>query len=264
MELSGRDNVLAALTSPDLAVTPPAPPGAAPLTVAWLRAGVARFSHGPEHAARRGYARAVIDRIDPADVRTTARRVAAQELAGVRGSEVDPVAVVSHRVPVRALAERLGLANVAIDDVAAIARVYLTGGDNPAEIAVADAAVARLATAIGAGSDDAGAALVGVLVQSYQATATLITNACATLSASGGQPEQVVAATLMDDPPARLTRRQATVDTRIGDVHIGAGQTVTVAIGEAGVPFGAGPHACPGSELARAIAEGALEALMRR
>ena len=258
MEISGRDNVLAALTSPDLAVTPIAPPAATPLTLAWLRAGVARFSRGPEHTVRRGYAQAVIDRVDPAAVRATSRRLADQELAAVRGWDVDPITLVAHRVPVRALADLLGFPGVAVDDVAAVARVYLTGGEDPAEIEAADAAVARLIAAVGAGTDDEGAALVGVLVQSYQATSALITNSYAAMSARGGEPEEVVAATLLDDPPTRLTRREATVDTRIGSVHIGPGQTVFVAIGEAGLTFGAGPHACPGSGLARAIAGGVL------
>jgi cytochrome P450 len=265
MEISGRENVLVALTSPDLAVTPAAPAGpTGALTLAWLRSRVARFSRGPEHATRRRYAQAVIDRVAPASVRSTSRRLAEQELARVRGSEANPVDAVAHLVPVRALAELLGYPDVAVGDVAAVARVYLTGGDDAAEILAADGAVARLVAAVraGDGDGDEGAAIIGVLVQSYQATATLILNACA--APLDAQPHDVVAATLLNDPPARLTRREATVDTRVGDVHIGVGETVVIAIGGAGLAFGAGPHACPGSGLARAIAEGVLDAVSAR
>jgi cytochrome P450 len=287
MDISGRDNVIAALTSPDLAVTPAAPPVSAPLTLAWLRAGVARFSRGPEHGPRRRYAQALLDGVDPAAVRERARSLAEQtlaqqtlaqqslaeqslaeqslaeqSLAAARGEPADPVTVLSRHVPVRALAEELGWPTVAVEDVAAVARVYLTGSDDPAEVRAADDAVARLAAAACAGTDDTGAARVGVLVQSYEATAVLIANACAAYLADGGDDaEQVVAVTVLENPPTARTRRMATVDTRIGDVHIPAGETVFVNIGDAGLTFGAGPHACPGAAHARAIAEGVLVAL---
>jgi cytochrome P450 len=70
-----------------------------------------------------------------------------------------------------------------------------------------------------------------------------------------------VATTLVADPPTPPARRMATVDTRIGDVSVAAGETVLLAIGVAGFPFGAGPHACPGAAQATAIAEGVLDAL---
>ena len=53
----------------------------------------------------------------------------------------------------------------------------------------------------------------------------------------------------------------STVDTRVGEVSVAAGETVLLAIGAAGYPFGAGPHACPGAAHATAIAEGVLDAL---
>jgi len=265
MDISGRDNVLAALTSPDLTVAPPAPPASAPATLAWLRAGVPRFSRGPEHASRRGYAQAAIDRVDPAALRSTARRLAEQTLQGVRGQDVDPTTAVARRVPARALADELGLPSVAVADVAAVARVYLTGtgdGADQAEIRAADEAVARLVTAVGGAPDDPTAALVGVLVQSYEATAVLIAKAAAGAVVHSGRPSSEVVSTTLDaDPPTAGTRRTAIVDARIGAATIAAGETVFVTIGEAGFPFGAGPHACPGAAHAVAIAEGALDAL---
>ena len=257
MDISGRDNVLAALTSSDLAVTPPAPPASAPATLAWLRAGVPRFSRGPEHTPRRRYVQDAIDRVDPAALRATARRLAEQLLVGADG-DVDPTTAVARQVPVRALADELGLPAVAVTDVATVARVYLTGDGEPAELLAADEAVARLVAAVGGGADDQTAALVSVLVQSYEATAVLIGNS---VRAGDGPAEEVVAATLVTNPPTPPARRVATVDTRIGEVAIARGETVFLAIGAAGFPFGAGPHACPGAAQATAIAEGALDAL---
>jgi cytochrome P450 len=260
MDISGRDNVVAALTNPDLAVTPPAPPSDVPATLAWLRAGVPRFSRGPEHSQRRGYVQVALDRVDPATLRATARRLAEQTLAG-SGAD-DPTAAVAREVPVRALADELGLRAVDVADVAAVAKVYLTGSDgaDPADIAAADSAVARLVAAVGGGSDDQTAALVSILVQSCTATATLIGNAIPRVH-DGLSSAEVVATTLDADPPTPPARRMATVDTRVGDVSVAAGETVFVAIGDAGYPFGAGPHACPGAAHATAIAEGAIDAL---
>jgi cytochrome P450 len=274
MEISGRANVLAALSSPDLAVTPPAPPDAAPLTLAWLRAGVARFSRGPEHGPRRLLLQALLDRVDPAALRAAARDLTGQLLAGSPGQPsagtgwVDLEHGVARRVPARVLADLLGWPTVSVEDVAAVARVYLTGpsGDEAVD-AAADAAVARLVTAVGGEPDDEGAARVGVLVQSYEATAVLILNAADRagqaddIQAADIRADDMVATTLAENPPTAQARRMATVDAQIGNVHIGSGETVFVNIGEAGLPFGAGPHACPGADHARAIAAGVLDAL---
>jgi cytochrome P450 len=254
---------LDALHCPSLAVFPPAPPGP-PLTLAWLRAGVARFTDGPDHGPRRGYVRAVLDQVDLARVRATAHRLATTALAPWRGRQVDLMAVVARPVPVLALAEELGWPTVEVDHVAAVAAHYLTGAAEP-ETVEADAAVARLVGAVGGGPDEVGAARVSALVQAYAATAALVGNACALLLfSSTAEPvpgDVVVAATLRDAPPVIATRRVATVDCPIGSVHIGAGEAVLVALGGAGLPFGAGPHACPGEAQARAIAAGVLDAV---
>src|SRR5262249_30650790 len=159
---------------------------------------------------------------------------------------------VARRVPARVLADQLGWPTVAVEDVAAVARGYLTrpSGDEAVD-AAAHAAVARLVAAGGGAPPAHGAGPGGARVPSYEATAVLIRNAAA---AGTGPPEDVVATALVENPPTAQARRMATVDTRIDSVHIGAGETVFVNIGEAGLPFGAGPHACPGADHARAIA----------
>jgi hypothetical protein len=63
----------------------------------------------------------------------------------------------------------------------------------------------------------------------------------------------LVARVLREDPPATHTRRAALAPVD----GVAAGEIVRVAL--AGVPFGVGPHACPGREHAIALACGALD-----
>lgn len=46
--------------------------------------------------------------------------------------------------------------------------------------------------------------------------------------------------------PRRRTRRVAARDTPVGELVVPSGGEVTLEIGVAGLPFGAGPHRCPG------------------
>ncbi|HET9140618.1 MAG TPA: hypothetical protein VFO68_14730, partial [Actinophytocola sp.] len=93
--------------------------------------------------------------------------------------------------------------------------------------------------------DEATAARIGLLVQACDATAGLVRNAGE--RGADGTPEETVAATLREDPPVRSTRR------------VRDGEPVTVDLST--LPFGAGPHACPGREHAVAIACGVVAGL---
>jgi hypothetical protein len=84
----------------------------------------------------------------------------------------------------------------------------------------ADDAVARLVDAVGPGDPEAVAADISILVQACRATAALIEGR---------------------DPPVPSTRR--------------VGPDGEVELDLAGLPFGAGRHACPGERHARALAE---------
>jgi cytochrome P450 len=215
-----------ALTDPRFDV-PTVSTGAPQGTVAWLRAHVARFSRGRDHAARR----ALVEKI-----------LSALDLEALHGA--------ASAGPVEALAAGLGVTGVA-DDVRELARVYLP----PAEPDdAADAAVARLVLAFGGRFDDETANRIGVLAQACAATTTLIARAGA-LRADDPRAgaEELVARVLRDDPPAAATRRTAL--RAAGEVA--EGETVAVAL--AGAPFGAGAHACPGREIAVTLACEALD-----
>jgi hypothetical protein len=192
--------------------------------VAWLRDQVARFSRGDVHAARRVLVTEFLAAIDFDALRHSAL--------------TDPVEV---------LATALGVPGVAAD-VREVARVYLP----PAEPdAAADAAVARLVAAFGGRFDVETANRIGLLAQACAATTTLIERAA---RLDSGSAPQRVARVLRDDQPAVATRRTAVEPTGA----VAAGEMVTVSL--TSVPFGAGPHACPGREHAIAIACAVLEA----
>jgi hypothetical protein len=143
--ISRPDEVVAALEDPAYPVPPTVP---AATGVAWLRSQVARFSEGAEHERRRSLAVAILDKIDPASLRSA---------PGDNPTEI--------------LAGALGVSGV-FDDVAAVAAVYLQG-----ESADADAAVERLVVAFGGVHDEETAARIGLLVQGHTATAALVARA---------------------------------------------------------------------------------------
>ncbi|MED7949341.1 hypothetical protein [Streptomyces sp. BE303] len=270
------EHVTAALADPALVPVPaaPGPVGGA----AWLRATVARFGAGERHAVRRAGVEADLARLDPDALRASAA-AGSEPDAGLRA--------------VRVLAQALGLAepDAVARAVAAVARVYFVERPDDPE---ADAAVAWLLPRMlpdeepvgrgGAGAEaghgpaerrpaEHGAAAVraaeeraanriGLLVQSFDATATLVDHARRAVG-SGADP---IDAALRHDPPVRTMRRHAVRDTEVGGVPVPAGAQVVldVAAAQAGRPalppltFGAPPRLCPGRTHALAIASGIL------
>lgn len=236
--LSDPDAVLAALRDEEEYALPPVD-ASAETGIAWLRATVARFTTGPAHARRRGHAADLLAAIDPDDLRRRSRGRSAALLASA-DDPLDVMSTIARPVPVTVLAESLGVDRDLTADIAAVARAYHPHTDAGAD---ADAAVAALTGVFGGrpgrnDPDEPIAARIGLLVQAYDATAGLIGGAI--LAGS-------VAAALGADAPVRRTRR----------VH--NGQDVLLDITT--MPFGAGPHRCPGSDHATAIAAGVLDAL---
>ncbi|MFI6875116.1 isocitrate lyase/phosphoenolpyruvate mutase family protein [Streptomyces sp. NPDC050400] len=243
-EFDRAEDVRAALADPALVPgLPVADDGPAGASVAWLRAGVARFSVGAAHQRRRALVEAELARLEPAVL----RRAAARGSGGEVRAQV-----------VRALAEALGMpgGEAVAQDVIAVAGAYF-GGSDPA----ADAAVGRLTARLidGAATEDdleAAANRIGLLVQACDATAALVE------AAAGG--ELPMARVLRDVPPARAMRRVAARATRVAGREIAVGDVVVLdlvtAQGGNPVPltFGAPPRVCPGRAHALALAEGLL------
>jgi cytochrome P450 len=131
----------------------------------------------------------------------------------------------------------------------------------------ADAAVAELVAAFGGTPDERTATRIGLLVQACDATAGLIRQAAAT--GAGAPTEAVLTETLRHDPPVPGTRRVApgvVLDFAAANRDPAAfpdadrfdpGRTD----GNRHLTFGAGEHACPGADVALALAAGVLDAI---
>ncbi|MDH6132079.1 cytochrome P450 [Kitasatospora sp. MAA4] len=265
-EFNRYDDVRAALADP-LLVPLPAAPGAES-GVAWLRAAVARFSTGAEHARRRALVQAELDRLDPAALRSAAA-------AGPEGE--------ARLLVVRALAEGLGLPepDAVAEAVALVARTYFGGED-----AEADAAVAWLLPRMfphHAGADqEAAANRIGLLVQACDATGGLVEHArrAAADCAAPLPLPALLAETLRHDPPVRVIRRVAAGDTKLAEVPIAEGDLVVLDVaaanrdplhfadpavfriertGPPALTFAGPPRLCPGRDHALALAAGVLE-----
>jgi cytochrome P450 len=109
--------------------------------------------------------------------------------------------------------------------------------------------------------------LVGVLSQTYEATAGLVGNSIVALMrdpAKAALPgARLVADVMRSDPPIQNTRRFAAQDVSIGGARIEAGQAILVLLAAAGKGYGAGAHGCPGQALSQTIAAAAVDVLLR-
>jgi hypothetical protein len=180
-----------------------------------------------------GWLRATVARFSTGDAHHRRRELAIRLLDAI---DPEKLRAASGATPVEVLAEALGV-RASVETVAAIAAAYhphLPAGPEQ------DAAVARLVDACGGVADEETAARIGLLVQSHAATTALINNA----RGRATDPDVAVVRALEEAPPVPATRR----------VH--AGETVELDL--RGLPFGAGPHACPGRDHAIAIAAGIL------
>ncbi|KQW91508.1 cytochrome [Massilia sp. Root418] len=127
-----------------------------------------------------------------------------------------------------------------------------------------------LAEADAAGWNNANAILanlVGLLSQTYEATAGLIGNSVVAVlrePARAGLPAAVLVANVMrDDPPIQNTRRFAAHAVDIGGARVEAGQAILVLLAAANKGYGQGVHACPGQALSQTIAAAAVGVLLR-
>ncbi len=126
------------------------------------------------------------------------------------------------------------------------------------------ATVAQEAAVAGWQNDHAIVAnLVGLLSQTYEATAGLLGNSLVAIrqGAASSDANALVAQVMETDPPIVNTRRFAAERCVVAGVTVEAGQAILVMLGEAKRGFGHGRHACPGQQLAQQIAAGCIEAL---
>ncbi|MET8162004.1 cytochrome P450 [Sphaerisporangium sp. NPDC005289] len=185
--VSGHAEVCAVLADPRFVVPTVPVDDAAPGTVAWLRAGVARFSNGPRHRRRRAMVAADLRRMEPPVLRAAAREWTAAVVEGAGDEPFDVMASIARTVPIGVLGGALGVAGLDparpdgvgdfVSAVSTVAAAYHPGtGGGAADNGEADAAVSALVALLGPGSPEAVAARIGLLVQACDATAGLIGN----------------------------------------------------------------------------------------
>ncbi len=118
----------------------------------------------------------------------------------------------------------------------------IAGGADDEAIARGIAVTKSLLDALPHGMDaDDAANMLGLLFQSYAATARLIDNVL----------------TGRSDPPVTVTRRYAAEDVELCKTKIRKGDALAVLLISPRFHFGAGRHACPGREIAETIATAA-------
>ncbi|MFC7384481.1 cytochrome P450 [Sphaerisporangium rhizosphaerae] len=185
--VTGHAEVCAVLADPRFVVPTVPADDAAPGTVAWLRAGVARFSNGPRHRRRRAMVAADLRRMEPSVLRAAAREWTTAVVEGAGDEPFDVMASIARTVPIGVLGGALGVAGLdparpdGVGDfvraVSAVAAAYHPGtGGGAADDGEADAAVSALVALLGPGDPEAVAARIGLLVQACDATAGLIGN----------------------------------------------------------------------------------------
>lgn len=246
-------DVAAALDDPVLEPPPLDGPGA---TLA-LRAAMARFSGRADHATRRAHVEQAIARLDPQRAEMIAHDLTDARLIGDALELTDAIGRV---VPTETLATMLGagdaLSEVA-SDVEAVVRV-IGRGEPPSE--ASDAAANRLQSQFG--DHPLGwVTAASMLYQGFDATmwllaVTIHARARARVTGPGGEPVPAV-------PAVPRTRRVATAPTRVAGCALATGDAVVLEIGVAGLPYGGGPHRCPGSDLAERIVAGMVAAIER-
>jgi cytochrome P450 len=277
------------LGHPALRVRPlaePVPAAIAGGSAGEVFAALVRMNEGERHAAPKlALQRALAAMAHTGLAQERARAVAARLLAQAR-----PIGDWVFEAPVSTIASLLGFSEAQLPAVAQWMADFvacLSPLSSAAQIGQAHAASLRLLAAMrelldaapqgslaaavaqeaaGAGwrNDHAILAnLVGLLSQTYEATAGLLGNSLVALQqgAPADDANVLVAQVMESDPPILNTRRFAAERCTVGGVTVEQGQAILVMLGAAKRGFGHGRHACPGQQLASQIAAGCLEAL---
>lgn len=232
--VSSDDEVEAVLTNPALEVRPRAEPvpkamQGTPLGEIYER--LVRWNDGERHAELRRLVEEKLAQWRLEDVRNVASE-AAMRVTAPEVAAYTIATLVGIREPQLALPWILDFAQA------------IAAGASDAAIERGVSAAQSLADALPPDGDaDERANLLGFLFQSYAATARLIENRLAGRT----------------DAPVLITRRYAAEDVEICGKHLPKGDVVFVLLTSPPFHFGAGPHACPGRNIAETIAGAAIE-----
>ncbi|UGQ47176.1 cytochrome P450 family protein [Massilia endophytica] len=227
---------------------------------------LARMNDGEKHASARQAVQARIAALGADGVAQRARAIAARMQPGA--GDVAALNRYMDEVPVRVIASLLGFGDEELEQVAAQVRSFvacLSPLSSAEQIEGSHGAARMLMSAMERmedGSAEMLANLVGLMSQTYEATAGLLGNSIiARWRQPDGEPAQLVRDTVRLDPSIHNTRRFVAEDAELGGVRVAAGEAILVVLGAAGMTFGHGVHRCPGRELAETITVAALEEL---
>lgn len=284
-------------------VSEPVPAALAGGSAAEVFGALVRMNDGERHAApktalQRALAALAQDQV--AAVATRTAQALAHELAGAQPMTGEQLSQWMMAVPVRTVAALLGFDAAQLPALAQWMGRFvacLSPLSGPAQIAEAHAASLHLLAAFrtlldaprpgslleqvvqeaalaGWDKDHAILAnLVGLLSQTYEATAGLIGNCVVALRRGAPWPADahaLVRAVARLDPPVQNTRRFVAEHAVIGGVQVEPGQAILLLLAAASrdpraegrvFGFGHGVHACPGQALAETIAAAALGCL---
>ncbi|MBT2508229.1 hypothetical protein J7I98_20525 [Streptomyces sp. ISL-98] len=254
-------DVRAVLCDPRFIVPPAPADGAAPLgTMRWLRRTVPRFSNGAVHLRRRALAEGELRLLDPARLRAEGRSLTRQVTRDA--APYVPVAVLGAALGARGGSDKVAAFAEVVAATRVVAAAYRPGAA-PEAMARADEGVQTLVGLLPDGEPEALANRIGLLVQTCDATAALITNALAARSSQSGQSaDELVAEILRLDPPVRGTQRVAAAGATLHGRPVAEGTEVPLGLAAADAPFGHGIRPCPGSLHAVALACGVLDVLL--
>jgi cytochrome P450 len=256
--------VAQALAHPHLHVRPPAQPVPAALqgtVVGEVFGLLVRMTDGDFHARHKPAVRASAQRWSGQQVHAAAT-AAARSLWDQVGAD-DWL----WQVPVQAVARLLGVPEPDLPRTVAAVRDFtraIAPNADASAIAQAQAPVRDLmAQGQAQGLDRVQCAnRIALMQQALDATSGLIGNVLVALQREGAAPDRaLVERVALAEPAVVNTRRFAVQDLDLAGQGVRRGQCVLLQLGEAGLPFGAGAHECPGRQLALDIAAAAVAAV---
>ena len=269
---------------------------AVPKAIAGSSAGeifarLARMNEGAAHAQAKRALGAVLRAVDMPLARQRSRQLAST----LRSPDGAAITRWMFDLPTFAVAHLLGFDEAALPQVALWTADFvrcLSPLSTPAQLASASIAALALKDAIDqlldngngdglahqaaqaewADRDALVANVAGLLSQTHEATAGLIGNCIVALLARDGMQARLradpslagafVQEVARDDPAVQNTRRFVAQATSVAGVALQPGDTILLLLAAAGRGFGHGRHACPGQDLAFAIATSAVQHLL--
>jgi cytochrome P450 len=239
-----------------------------------------RMNDGARHAAGKAALQRALANVPLDEVHATAGRIAREawdECAGADGVSAAAVTRWMMEVPVRSVASLLGFRDAQLSEISLLAGRFvacLSPQSSAAQIEAAHGAVEELLAAFdtmlrsqrGDSEDEHAilANLVGLLSQTYEATAGLVGNTLVALQRGAPWPQRqedalaLVREVAQRDPVVQNTRRFVAEDAHISGVDVKKGDVILVVLAAGGAPFGHGAHKCPGQAMAETIAAAAI------